>query len=198
MVHADACYARPVTISTIEVREVTPETWDDFVALFEGPGAPKYCYCLAWRDRPPNLDHDGRQEAMASRVHAGTPIGLLGYLDGAPVAWCSIAPRDTYARLGGDEYDASLSVWSVVCFFVQRRLRKRGLSHLLLDAAVRHATAEGADIVKAYPVDPESPSYRFGGFVSLFRAVGFEERHIAGTRRHVMRLPVSAKGEAAT
>jgi GNAT superfamily N-acetyltransferase len=186
-----------MTTPTIECREVTAETWPDFVALFEARGGPKYCYCLAWRDRPPNLDHDGRQEAMASRVRAGTPIGLLGYLDGAPVAWCSIAPRDTYARLGGEEYAPDLAVWSVVCFFLQRPLRGRGLSRALLDAAVQHARTRGADIVEAYPVDPDSPSYRFGGFVPLFRAAGFEERHMAGTRRHVMRLPVSPRGEAA-
>ena len=185
-----------MTTPTIECREVTAETWPDFVALFEGRGGPKYCYCLAWRDRPPNLDHDGRQQAMALRVDAGTPVGLLGYLNGAPVAWCSIAPRDTSPRLGGDEYASDLAIWSVVCFFIQRRLRKHGLSRVLLDAAVHHATARGADIVEAYPVAPDSPSYRFGGFVPLFRAAGFEERHMAGTRRHVMRLPVSTRGEA--
>lgn len=135
---------------------------------------------------------------MAARVDAGTPIGMLGYLDGTPVAWCSIAPRETYARLGGDEYPPDVAVWSVVCFFIQRRLRRRGLSRALLDAAVRHATTAGADIVEAYPVDPDSPSYRFGGFVALFAAAGFEERHMAGTRRHVMRLPVSPRGQAAT
>lgn len=186
-----------MTAQTIEVREVTPETWADFVALFEERGGPKYCYCLAWRERPSDLDHDGRQEQMAARVCVGTPIGILGYLDGAPVAWCSIAPRDTYARLGGDEYAPDVAVWSVVCFFIQRGLRGRGLSRSLLDAAVHHATARGADIIEAYPVTPDSPSYRFGGFVPLFVAAGFGERHMAGIRRHVMRLAVSPRGESA-
>lgn len=47
MVHARGCYAPHMTAGMIEVREVTPETWADFVALFEGRGGPKYCYCLA-------------------------------------------------------------------------------------------------------------------------------------------------------
>ena len=182
---------------TIEVREVTTANWQDFVALFEARGGPKYCYCLAWRERAQNLDLDGRREEMAQRVQAGTPIGLLGYLDGQPVAWCSIAPRESYARLGGDEYDEDLSVWSVVCFYVQRRLRKHGFSHALLDAAVRHAAAHGVDLVEGYPVTPDSPSYRFGGFVALFRSAGFEERGMAGTRRHVMRRAVSEQGRRA-
>lgn len=182
---------------TIEVREVTTANWEDFVALFEARGGPKYCYCLAWRERPQGLDLDGRREEMAQRVRVGTPIGLLGYLDGQPVAWCSIAPRESYARLGGDEYGEDLSVWSVVCFYVQRRLRKHGLSRALLDAAVRHAAASGADVVEGYPVTPDSPSYRFGGFVSLFRSAGFEERGMAGTRRHVMRRAVSETGRRA-
>jgi hypothetical protein len=58
----------------------------------------------------------------------------------------------------------------------------------LLAAAIAHAKAKGASIVEAYPVDPDSPSYRFMGFVPTFREAGFEEVGRAGTRRHVVRL----------
>ena len=44
--------------------------------------------------------------------------------------------------------------------------------------------------VEAYPVDPDSPSFRFMGWVSVFKAAGFREVGRAGTRRHVMRLKV--------
>jgi hypothetical protein len=46
-------------------------------------------------------DGASRRAAMQSKVEAGVPIGILGYRDGAPIAWCSIAPRDTYRHLGG-------------------------------------------------------------------------------------------------
>jgi hypothetical protein len=41
---------------------------------------------------------------------------------------------------------------------------------------------------EAYPVAPDSPSYRFMGFVPMFEKARFVEIGTAGTRRHVMRL----------
>jgi hypothetical protein len=58
----------------------------------------------------------------------------------------------------------------------------------MLSAAIETARRHGATVVEAYPVDPDSPSYRFMGFVPLFRAAGFKSAGRAGTRRHVMRL----------
>ena len=53
------------------------------------------------------------------------------------------------------------------------------------------ARAKGATVVEAYPVAPDSPSYRFMGFVPVFEAAGFREVGRAGIRGHVMRLGVS-------
>ena len=176
-------------------KPVTKSTFEDFVALFEGRGGPKHCYCLVWRERgaASKLDLAGRRTAMAERVEQGEPISILAYHDGEPVAWCSIAPRETYFPLGGEEYADGIKVWSLVCFYLRSRLRGQGVGRALLDEAIRVAGKRGADVVEAYPVDPDSPSYRFGGFTSMFRAAGFEERGRAGTRRHVMRLRVSSR-----
>lgn len=137
---------------------------------------------------------------MKSRIEAGVPIGILGYHDGAPVAWCSIAPRDTYRALGGldDSGSGTLEqVWALACFFVKREHRGHGLANQLLVAAIDHAARNGATVVEAYPVEPDSPSYRFMGFVETFSRAGFQKVGQAGQRRHVMRLPVPRwRGEA--
>ncbi|MCZ7528367.1 MAG: hypothetical protein M5U14_19570 [Acidimicrobiia bacterium] len=65
-----------------------------------------------------------------------------------------------------------------------------GAFRALLGAAVEHARHRGARVVEAYPVDPDSPSYRFMGFVGSFEAAGFAHLGRAGTRRHVMALRV--------
>lgn len=57
----------------------------------------------------------------------------------------------------------------------------------LLAAALRHARKHGAKVVEAYPVEADSPSYRFMGFVPMFEEAGFREIGREGTRRHVMR-----------
>jgi hypothetical protein len=175
----------------VSFREVTPGRWKDLERLFESRGGPKNCWCMAWRGTPEERrDKTSRKAAMRARVRAGVPVGLLGYVGDEPVAWCSIAPRPTYRPLGGvtDPEEDAERVWSVVCFFITRRMRSQGMMHRLLEAAVAQAGAQGAKAVEAYPVDPDSPSYRFMGFVQAFEAAGFREMGRAGNRRYVMRL----------
>ncbi len=178
------------------VREVNDKRWDDLARLFEGRGGPKDCWCMVWRAKgveAGRVDGRARKAALKRRVRSGIAIGLLGYLDGEPVAWCSIAPRWTYRPLGGpqDPDRRPSEIWSIVCFFVLRRLRRMRLMERMLQAAVDHARRRGAKIVEAYPVEADSPSYRFMGFIPLFSAAGFHEIGMAGTRRHVMRLHIT-------
>ncbi len=123
--------------------------------------------------------------AISTRVKQGIPIGLLGYAEGEPVAWCSIAPRPSYRRLVRDQTDDE-RVWSIACFFIVRRLRGTGVMKRMIAAAVSHARKRGAKVVEAYPVDADSPSYRFMGFVPVFEEAGFAEVAREGSRRHVM------------
>lgn len=177
----------------LEFHMVEGERWRDLARLFEAPGGPKYCWCMAWREAGPNrgqLTNDDRKALLAQRVEGNVPIGLLAYLEGEPVGWCSVAPRETLlegALKGGTAAPGDV-VWSIVCFYTPRKRRKSGMGRALLDAAIRVAIARGAKVIEAYPVDPDSPSYRFMGFVSMYAAAGFTEVGRAGTRRHVMRL----------
>ncbi|WP_211230423.1 GNAT family N-acetyltransferase [Inquilinus limosus] len=189
MAHVTGAARRPAPALTF--RPVDAASWPDFERLFESRGAPKYCWCMAWRATPQEvrLDSAGRKAALHARVRDGVPIGIVGYHEGEPVAWCSIAPRETYRPLGGPQDGER--VWSLACMFVPRRLRGLGLADQLIAAAVEHARAQGATVVEAYPVDPDSPSYRFMGFVQAFARAGFTEIGRAGSRRHVMRLRLS-------
>jgi len=174
----------------IEFAAVTAERWPDLVQLFEARGGPHHCFCTAWRRLPSGSDRrdsDVKRATLERTVQAGTPVGLLVYLDGEPAGWCSVAPRETFRDLGGNEYGDGTSVWSVVCFFVPRARRGQGLAAQLLGAACDEALAAGADVIEGYPVDPDSPSYRFMGVRSMFLDAGFEETGMAGSRRHVMR-----------
>jgi len=171
-------------------RPVTPANWTDLEALFEGKGGPKPCWCVAFRPMEQRATADGpaRKRAQHDRVRAGVPIGLLAYLDEDPVAWCSVAPRESFLRLSSDQNDAEGGVWSVTCFFVRRDHRKTGLSARLLDAAIELARSRGGKVLEAYPVARDSPSYRFMGFDELFEKRGFSLTGRTGSRRHVMRL----------
>ena len=147
---------------------------------------------MAWRATPDEVKAaprgSDRKPLMKSRVMDGTTVGLVGYLDGEPVAWVSIAPRDTYRDFGGPEAQKGEKIWSLACMYVHRKLRGQGFGIQLIEAAQAYARKRGGNVLEAYPVDPKSPSYRFMGFVPAFERLGFTEIGRAGSRRHVMRL----------
>jgi GNAT superfamily N-acetyltransferase len=176
---SDALTFKPVTESNV----------GDFVELFAAKGGPNWCWCMAFRATPIEIRHSQsaeRKKQILGRVAEGIPIGLLAYAAGEPVAWISVAPKDTFRKLGGEEDPAG--VWSISCMFVPRSRRREGLTAQLIAGAVAHAREHKARLVEAYPVDPESPSYRHMGFVSMFERAGFTETGRAGSRRHVMQL----------
>jgi GNAT superfamily N-acetyltransferase len=89
--------------------------------------------------------------------------------------------------LDGDEHE---TIWSIVCFFVMGHFRGKGLFTRLIEAAERHAAQSGASILEAYPVDPDSPSYRFGAFLPAFEALGYKKIGRKGARRYVVRKSI--------
>ncbi len=178
----------------VEFLAVDRGRWSDFEALFEARGSPHYCWCMAWRSASketrsatgPARKAMLKQE-MHQRVQNAVPIGILGYRNGEPVAWCSVAPRASHRKLGGiaDEDDG---VWSITCFFVKRALRGQKLTPRLLEAAINHARVQGARVIEAYPVEADSPSYQFMGLIGMFERAGFERVGTAGKWRQVVRL----------
>jgi GNAT superfamily N-acetyltransferase len=173
----------------LSFKPVTATTLGDFEALFGAPGAPKYCWCMAWRATSDELKHASsasRHSQMRGRIADQVQVGLLAYADKTPIGWVSVAPKDTFRSLGGP--DSKDTIWSLTCLFVAKEHRKTGLSAQLIQAAASFAKQHGADLLEAYPVDPDSPSYRFMGFVPAFERLGFKPIARAGKRRHIMRL----------
>ena len=126
----------------------------------------------------------------SAAVAAGTPVGVLAYLDGEPVGWCSVAPRHTYVAL--ERYKAlprldDVPVWSVVCFFVASRVRRAGVTLGLLRAAVDYARQAGAPAVEGYPVEP-GKLYGYMGSPRTFERAGFRDVTPPGQTRRVMRI----------
>lgn len=174
-------------MADIAIKPVNKDKWADFETLFQAKGAPSYCWCAAWRMNGKELeaaDPATKKEFMRRRILAGIPVGLLAYSEDMPVAWCSVAPRETYRKLGGDA--ALKNVWSIACFFIKKEFRRKGLVRRLIDEAKIYARENGAAYLEAFPVEPDSPSYRHMGFVGTFHQAGFVHSHRTGIRRHVM------------
>ena len=174
---------------------VTPDRWPDLEQLFEGPGGPNHCWCMLFRHmKPANdcADLPPAKVAMFRLVARGISVGILGYVDREPVAWCSIAPLETHQNLPGqgplgDSSDTE-GVWSLPCFFVRSDFRRQGLTRQLITAAINYAEDHGAKSIEAYPIVQDSPGNRFMGFVSTFEANGFKKVRTLDTLRIMMRL----------
>jgi GNAT superfamily N-acetyltransferase len=179
--------------SDFEFHPLTLERWPDLVTLFEHHGNPGYCWCMLWRATSTEykqLGAAGRKRALKSRVKANLPIGILAYRAAEPLGWCSIAPRETYARLENSKVLKRLDdqpVWSVVCFFIRRDERGQGLALQLLQAAIEYAASQGAHIIEGYPVEP-GQSYQFMGSPAIFKSAGFHEASRAENDRPIVRL----------
>jgi GNAT superfamily N-acetyltransferase len=171
----------------IVIKPVDRNNWLDFESLFQSKGGPHYCWCMPWRMTKEELKQNNsacRKDFIKQRVWSDTPIGILGYFENEAIAWCSVAPRETHQRLGGDE--TLQKVWSITCFFIKREYRKKGLVKFLIKSAENYARENGAKYLEAYPVEESSPSYRYMGFTKTFEEMGFAFTKMAGTRRHVM------------
>jgi GNAT superfamily N-acetyltransferase len=131
-----------------------------------------------------------RITVLDDRVREGVPVGVLAYLDGEPVGWCSIAPRETHGALERFRALARIDdapVWSVVCFFVDSNTRRHGVTLGLLRAAVDYALAQGARIIEGYPVEPGARLYTYMGSPATFRQAGFREVATTTGGRLIMR-----------
>jgi len=149
--------------------------------------------------RLPRKDFDakkgaGNRRAMKRIVDASREPGLIAYVGDEPAGWCSVAPRDEYRHLETSRILAPVDdeeVWSVVCFFVDRKYRRKGVALALLRAAVEFAAERGARIVEGYPVEPKkkmvSDTFVYHGLASTFRAAGFTEVARRSETRPIMR-----------
>jgi GNAT superfamily N-acetyltransferase len=184
-----------------EVFPLTPERWVDFETVFGEHGAGG-CWCMWYRVQKKEFDAqagDGNRQAMKALTENGVVPGLIGYVDGQPAGWISVAPREDYPRLQRSRVMKAVDeqpVWSVVCFFIHHKFRKQGLSLKLLKAGVDYALANGARIVEGYSTDLHDRSIRdadaFHGAQSVYEKAGFEEVVRRSPTRSVMRYFVKS------
>jgi GNAT superfamily N-acetyltransferase len=189
--------ARRARPPELDCHPLTPERWADLELLFGPRGACGGCWCMVWRLRRADFERgkgDGNRAAMRELVDGGAVPGLLGYVAGAPVGWCAVAPREEYPALARSRVlqpvDAE-PVWSISCLFVAKEFRKRGVSVALLRAAVEHVRSRGGTVVEGYPVEPTQDTmpaaFAWTGLASAFLKAGFREVARRSATRPIMR-----------
>ncbi|QRP45149.1 GNAT family N-acetyltransferase [Amycolatopsis sp. FDAARGOS 1241] len=174
-------------------------SWPLFERLFGPGGAQGGCWCSFFRLTGPEFKaagRTGRKEHTRDEARAGRPLGLLGVVEGEPLGWVAVSPRADNPRLARSPVAASEfsgNVWSVTCFYVDRRGRRRGLAAALLTAAVGYAAGHGADAVEGYPVTAgdRSPADLYHGTLGLFTGAGFAVVEQRGVARALVRREIA-------
>lgn len=154
-----------------------------------------------WRSSHPEFikkKGEKNKNSLKEIVYSDEIPGILAYLNEIPIGWVSVSPRETFSRLRRSRILKQIDeepVWSIVCFFIKKEYRRKGVSLALLKAALKFIKQHGGTIAEGYPIDPKNNKYAdafaYTGLVSTFRKVGFTEIIRRSKTRPIMRFDIS-------
>jgi len=186
------------TLPELEFYPLTKDRWADFEKLFGERGACGGCWCMYWKLERSEFERQkgaGNRKAMKTIVNSGEVPGILAFAEAKPIAWCAVAPRDSYPALNRSRILKKIDdipVWSIVCFFVDKQYRNRGVSIQLLRAAIAHVKNRGGEVLEGYPIEPKKDRmpavFAYTGLASAFKQAGFVECARRSETRPIMRF----------
>jgi GNAT superfamily N-acetyltransferase len=191
---------------------LTPDRWDDLVALFETDSMTRNCWCMVTRLTGAELrEFKGPQrrqmfqQLVKQGKKDGVAPGVLAYQDGKPIGWLAVAPRSLTPDWNKGRKSSAVEAeadatdpacWGASCFFVRSGHRKQGLTADMLDAGIALARKGGASRLEACPMNDEdkrSPVGMCVGPKRIFERAGFETVLERKAGRPLMRLGLKAK-----
>lgn len=120
--------------------------------------------------------------------------GLLAYDGAQPVGWCGVAQRERFERLQRSRTLKPVDdtpVWAIVCFFIHKHYRHKGVASALLAAAVDFARLHGATAIEGYPGEGNvENAFAYTGIPKMFSRLGFNVMARRG-KRIIMRLALT-------
>ena len=185
---------------SFQFKPLTSKRWSDLESLFGDRGACGGCWCMWWRLKRSTFNEqkgEKNKAAFKDVVNSGHAPGILAYAGRVPIGWCAVAPRETYAVLENSRILKRIDdkpVWSIVCLFIAKTYRRKGVSVALLKAAAEYVRKQGGKIVEAYPVEPREgkmpDAFAWTGLASAYLKAGFVECERRSETRPIMRRDV--------
>jgi GNAT superfamily N-acetyltransferase len=182
----------------LKIHPITAERWPDLEALFGPHGADGGCWCMYWRLSRSQFDAgrgEPNRQAFKKIVEAGSPVGLLAYVDGKAVGWLAVAPRDEYPTMDHSRVIKRVDkkkVWSISCFYTLTGYRRRGVTLALIEAAKEFVRKQKGKVLEGYPIIPRSEKVDCGsaytGILSAYQKAGFKEVARYSDTRPIMRF----------
>ena len=186
----------------IEVQAATADRWGDVVEVFESGAIANRCWCQWVRKTQEQARQDGPEGNRASLqalIEEGASPGMIAYVDGGPVGWCSAGTKESFGRLArsrpltpADTDPSPAGTWATLCFYVSPVQRRRGVARALLQGAMALAQQRGAGAYEVYPVRSEGRALAnetaYPGTDQLLEGLGFREVTSAAPGRSSQRI----------
>jgi len=181
--------------------ELRPSLWPAIERLFGPNGACGGCWCMWWRAESRKVWNQIRgaeaKKTFKSLVKNGVAHGILAFAADEPVGWCSFGPRRDFPsleRVRAYKHNDTKDVWSITCFFIHRKWRRKGLARGLLRAALEAMQKRGVKTVEAYPSTTTKDGRRLSsglawtGPVKIYEETGFKTGQSTNPLKRLMRL----------
>ncbi len=169
-------------------KPLTPECLEDYLWFFDNRAFcnhPEWatCYCTFYTLKGPLEkweNRTGQQNRVAAeqQIKDGYLKGFLAYDGDVPVGFCNVNAKESYFF---DKYRTEINnigtagTVSIVCFVIDPDFRRKGISRLLLEAAIDYYKKSDYNIIESYPSSntlKEADNYH--GFTKLYKEKGFK------------------------
>lgn len=175
------------------------DNWPLLLDLFGDRGACGNCWCMYFRlskaDFVSGKTNDGNRIALKQLVWQDMPTGVLVVCEGVAIGWCAVAPRESYPKIERSRVHKRIDdklVWSVSCFYIDKRFRRMGVSVALLNGVKDLANERGIAILEGYPTipskEPLPDAFAWIGLYKTFERAGFEIVNQSSRNRPMMRF----------
>lgn len=181
--------------------EIKPADWTSFETVMGENGGCGGCWCMLWRSTKKQMDGrmgDSNRRAMKGIFDTGHVPGLIAWQENIPVGWIQVDRRGAFTRLETSRILKPVDdtdVWSIACFFIHKKHRKKGFSIRLLNAACDFVGENGGGILEGYPIDTPKKNYpsvyAWTGLLGAFDKVGFDEVARRSATRPIMRKVIA-------
>ena len=183
------------------IKALSIETWTSFERLVEKHnGVWGGCWCTYFHLKPP--EHERSSEAnkrfKEKLVEEGKTHAALVFHEELCVAWCQFGSPQELPDIYHKKEVLSKTMlpdWRITCFFVDKDYRRKGLSAIALEGALKLIEGMGGGVIESYPQDTQGKnapsSFLYNGTRQIFEKVGFKYEGIKGKNHCIMRISVS-------